>query len=117
MKKKDDLEYIKSQIYNVSILSHVISLDEAIAKINYVRKYFDDITFIPVPKEISKTKMVHTKGAILIDDYAGNLREWEEAGGIGVRFNLENENKGFINIDRLDKVIGISNEKTMTKII
>ena len=108
---------VDSNLYNVSILSHVISLDEAIAKINYVRKYFDDITFIPVPKEISKTKMVHTKGAILIDDYAGNLREWEEAGGIGVRFNLENENKGFINIDRLDKVIGISNEKTMTKSI
>lgn len=103
---------IDSNLFNVSILSHVVSLDEAIAKIKYIRKYFKDITFIPVPKEISKTQMVHTKGAILIDDYAGNLREWEKSGGIGIRFNLENENKGFINIDRLDQIIDIDFTKT-----
>lgn len=102
---------IDSNLFNISILSHVTSLNEAIAKIEYIRKYFKDITFIPVPKPISKTKMVHTKNAILIDDYAGNLREWEKSGGIGVRFNLENEDKGFLTIDRLDKVINIDLEK------
>lgn len=103
---------IDSNLFNVNILSHVTCLNEAIAKIEYIRQYFKDITFIPVPKDISKTKMVHTQDAILIDDYAGNLREWATSGGIGVRFNLENEDKGFITIDRLDKIIDIDFTKT-----
>ena len=49
--------------------------------------------------------MVHTKDSILIDDYSGNLREWEKEGGISVRFSLALESKGFKVIDRLDKII------------
>ena len=96
---------IDSNLFNLSILSHVNSLDEAIEKIKYIRKYFKDITFIPVPKKISKTKMVHTKGAILIDDYAGNLREWESAEGIGIRFSEKLNGKGFYVVNKLDQVI------------
>ena len=73
--------------------------------IKFIRKYYKDITIIPVPKSISKTKMVHTKDSILIDDYSGNLREWEKEGGISVRFSLELESKGFKVIDRLDQII------------
>ena len=62
---------------------------------------------IPVPKKISKTKMVHTKGAILIDDYSGNLMEWEDEGGIGIRFSSTLDSKGFKVIDRLDKILDI----------
>jgi hypothetical protein len=51
--------------------------------------------------------MVNATNAILIDDYAGNLREWTEAGGIGIRFSLELESKGFIVIDRLDQILNI----------
>ena len=51
------------------------------------------------------TKMVHSKDSILIDDYSGNLREWEKEGGISVRFSLELESKGFKVIDRLDQII------------
>lgn len=69
---------IKSDRFNIAILSHVNSLNEAIEKINYIRKYFKDITIIPVPRDISKTEMVHTEGAILVDDFAGNLEEWKE---------------------------------------
>lgn len=99
---------IESNMFNVNILSHVNSLEEAIAKIEYIRKYFNDITFIPVPKQISKTKMVHTENAYLIDDFKGNLVEWEKAGGIGIRFNTDMESNGFIVIDRLDKVLEIA---------
>lgn len=102
---------IDSDMFNINILSHVHSLEEAIAKIEYIRKYFKDITFIPVPKKISKTKMVHTKDAILIDDFAGNLREWTKCGGIGVRFSEKLNSKGFYVINRLDQVIGIVNTK------
>lgn len=108
---------IDSNLYNVSILSHVTTLNEAVEKIKYIRKYFKDITFIPVPRSISKTEMVHTEGAILIDDYSGNLREWEKEGGIGIRFNLEGENKGFINIDRLDQVIDIDFSKPKNELL
>jgi len=96
---------IDSNMFNVSILSHVISLDEAIEKIKFIRKYFKDITFIPVPKKISKTKMVHTEGSILIDDYSGNLKEWGSVGGIGIRFSEKLNGKGFYVIDHLDQVI------------
>ncbi|MDD3453689.1 MAG: hypothetical protein PHN42_05420 [Bacilli bacterium] len=98
---------LKSNKYNVSILTHINSLDEAIAKVNFIRKRFNDITIIPVPKKISKTKMVHTKGAILIDDYSGNLREWEKEGGIGIRFSTKLNGKGFKVIDQLDKVLDL----------
>lgn len=46
------------------------------------------MTVIICPKEISKTKMVHTEGAILVDDYAGNLREWEKKAEYLLDFQL-----------------------------
>lgn len=107
----DSIECIKkiidSEKFNVSILTHVNSLDEAIIKIKYIRKYFSDITIIPCPKAISKTKMIQTKSSILIDDYANNLREWTKEGGIGIRFSLTNNGKGFIAINKLDQIIDL----------
>lgn len=95
-----------SNKFNISILTHVNSLDEAIAKVNYIRKYAKDVTIIPVPREISKTIMIDAKDAILIDDYSGNLKEWEQAGGIGIQFSTDlTKDKGFKVIDKLDKII------------
>ncbi len=96
---------IESKKFNVSILTHINSLQEGIDKVEYIRKYFKDITIILVPKQISKTKMIHTEGSILIDDYAHNLREWESEGGISVRFSPKKNGKGFLVIDRLDQII------------
>ena len=94
--------------FNIAILTHVNSLDEAVAKINYIRKYYKRVTIIPVPREVSKTKMIEAKNAILIDDYSGNLKEWESAGGIGIQFSTDlNKNKGFKVIDKLDKILDI----------
>ena len=36
--------------YNVSILSHVNSLHEAVEKIKFLRKFFKDMTIIPLPR-------------------------------------------------------------------
>ncbi|MCI5734245.1 MAG: hypothetical protein MR297_03610, partial [Tenericutes bacterium] len=83
------------------------SIKEAVLKINYLRKYFKDITIIPCPKEISKTKMIHTKDAILIDDYSGNLREWKKEGGIPIKFSLGVEPNEFIVIKKLDEIIDL----------
>lgn len=98
---------IKSDRFNIAILSHVNSLNEAIEKVNYIRKYFKDITIIPVPRDISKTEMVHTEGAILVDDYAGNLEEWEKQGGLGIKFSTKLNGKGFIVIDKLDQLLDL----------
>lgn len=101
----DIYKIIESNKFNLAILTHVNSLNEAVLKINYLRKYFEDITIIPCPKEISKTKMIHTKDAILIDDYAGNLRSWKAEQGIPVRFSLKGNEKGFKTIKELKEVI------------
>ncbi|MBQ6285057.1 MAG: hypothetical protein IJK67_01935 [Bacilli bacterium] len=102
---------LKSKKFEISFLSHVHSLDEAIVKVKYLRRHFkDDITIIIVPGKISKTKMVHSEGAILVDDFSSNLREWREAGGIPVRFNNELESKGFKVINRLDALLDMFDE-------
>lgn len=102
---EDIQKIIDSNKFNLAILTHINSLNEAILKVKYLRKYFKDITIIPVPKAISKTQMIHTKDSILIDDYAGNLREWKAAGGIGIRFNQEGKGKGFESIKNLREII------------
>lgn len=99
---------IESNRFNVAILSHVNSLNEAEEKVKFIRKYFKDITIIPVPREISKTQMVHTKDAILIDDYAGNLEEWKKEGGIGIKFSTKLNGKGFVVIDKLDQILDLT---------
>lgn len=96
---------IESNKFNLAILTHVNSIKEAVLKINYLRKYFKDITIIPCPKEVPKTKMIETKDAILIDDYAGNLRDWEKEGGIPVRFSLKGNGKGFKTVKELKEII------------
>ena len=98
---------IDSNKFNLAILTHVNSINEAVLKIKYLRKYFKDITIIPCPKEISKTQMIHTKDAILIDDYSGNLREWKKEGGIPVKFSLGVEPNEFIVIKKLDEILNL----------
>ena len=60
-----------------------------------------------VPRALSKTSVINAKNSILVDDYAGNLREWETAGGIPVRFNLNLNSKGFKVIDNLLDLINL----------
>ena len=102
---------IESKKFEISFLTHVNSLDEATSKINYLKsKFKNNITIIITPKEVSKTMMVHAEGAILVDDYSGNLIEWENCGGISVRFSKELESKGFLVINKLDKLINMEFE-------
>lgn len=91
--------------FNTVILTHVNSMDEIIAKVKYIRKYVKDVTIIPVPKDISKTKMINSRFSILVDDYNGNLDEWKASGGIGVRFDLDMDHKGYLVIDHLDTLL------------
>ncbi len=107
----DAIECIKkidaSNRFNMAILSHVNSLHEAMEKVEYLRKYLKDITIIPVPRDTSKTEMVQTKDAVLVDDYAGNLEEWKNMGGISIKFSTELDGKGFPVIDKLDELLDL----------
>ena len=94
-------------MFEISILTHVNSLDEGCEKVNYLRTKFEDIAVILVPKELSKTKVVNSKDAILVDDYSGNLKEWEDSGGIAIRFSEDLESDGFKVINRLDELINM----------
>lgn len=94
--------------FNISILTHVNSLKEAKAKIQFLDGITPDLTIIPVPKDVSKTKMTQTVGAILVDDFSGNLKEWEEKGGIGVKFSpYKEEDCKFLNITSLEELINM----------
>ena len=97
--------------FEVAFLSHINSLAEGVVKVKYLRRHFkNNITIILVPKGIEKPKVVHSKGAILVDDYAGNLKEWEENGGIAIRFSKELESHGFRVINRLDSLLDMFDE-------
>ena len=97
---------INSDRFNVSVLTHINSLNEGVLKINYLRRFFKDITIILCPKVISKTKIVHSKDAILVDDYSGNLREWKSEGGIPVKFSvIPEESDEFEVIDNLTRIL------------
>lgn len=98
-------EIIDSNRFDVAILTHVNSLDEIVEKVKFIRENLEHITIIPVPKAVSKTKMVNATNAILIDDYSGNLVEWEKAGGTGIRFSLELESKGYRVINKLNQIL------------
>ena len=91
--------------FNISILTHINSLKEAKAKIEFINNLFDDLTIIPVPKACPKTMMTQTKDAILVDDYSGNLRTWESSKGIGVKYTKEKEECEFINITSLEELL------------
>lgn len=97
----------KSGRFDVSILTHVTNFSEIVAKLKFVRQYFDDIDVIPCPKEISKTEMVDVRNAILIDDYSGNLNEWKQAGGIPVKFSTTKKSRNYLSIDHLDQILDI----------
>ena len=49
--------------------------------------------------------MINARFSILVDDYPVNLNEWKEAGGIGVRFDLDMDGKGFLVINHLDELL------------
>lgn len=108
----DSIESIKklrkSNKFNVAILTHINSIQEAVAKIKYLEEMLPDITKIVVPKEISKSKMLETKGSILVDDYGGNLDEWSQDGGIAIKFTQNGEKAyKYKSITKLDELLDL----------
>ena len=91
--------------YEVSVLTHVYTLEEAAAKINFIRSKIENINVIPVPKIILKSKIVNPKNAILVDDYGYNVRDWIKNGGVGIKFVKKPENGELRTIFSLEELL------------
>ena len=76
-----------TEIYDVAILTHVISEGEIIAKENYFKAVLPNVKVISVPKGTKKADAVDPKGNILVDDFLPNLDYWHEKGGISIKFS------------------------------
>ena len=99
-----------SKKFNVYILTHINSTNEMVEKIKYLHKVLPQVTIVSVPKEIPKTEVVNASGAILIDDYSENIREWQKKLGIGIKFVKEYEGSVFPEITHLSDVIEMFNQ-------
>ena len=99
-----------SKKFNVYILTHVNSTNEMIEKIKYLHKKLPLVTVVSVPKEIPKTEVVNPSAAILIDDYSGNIKEWQKKLGIGIKFVKELEGSDYPEITHLSEVIDLCNQ-------
>ena len=84
------LDYLKKSKYDTYILSKISSMNEGMAKVNYLRKNEVFTNIYLVPTNISKSDMVSARGNILIDDKVYNLDEWANKGGIAIFFNKDN---------------------------
>lgn len=94
-------EIYNEHIFNPRILTKVNSLNEMVAKIEYTRTKNNDISVICVPNGIDKCKVVNAKDSFLVDDYSYNLINWEQEGGIGIKFSNKQSDK-FITTNSLD---------------
>lgn len=98
-----------SKKFNVYILTHVNSTNEMVEKIKYLHKNLPQVTVVSVPKEIPKTEVVNPSAAILIDDFSGNIKEWQKKLGIGIKFVKELEHGNYPEITHLSEVIDMFN--------
>lgn len=99
-----------SKKFNVYILTHITSTNEMVEKIKYLHKVLPQVTVVSVPKEIPKTEVVNPSAAILIDDYSGNIKEWQKKLGIGIKFVKELEGSDYPEITHLSEVIDMFNQ-------
>ena len=102
--------------HEVKILSKVETRDtdqRIYDKIEWVKEFLPDLdteNIIIVPYHLKKTDFIKTKpeNSILVDDYSVNLKEWQEFGGIPVKFRNENkkkENYAFPQVGKLEELL------------
>ncbi len=77
---------------DISILSKVHTLNEALAKVQYLRDQEIHFPILLVPPHIRKSQIyIPTKGEILVDDSEKNINDWENQGGTGILFSEDYE--------------------------
>lgn len=96
---------IKSNLYDVKILTHVSSSSEVKAKELFLSRHFDNIDMIPVVLPMKKSCAVSAKGSILVDDFSGNIEDWENNGGLGIKFSCNRKKYSYMKISDLEELI------------
>ena len=100
----------ESKKFNVYVLTHINSTNEMVAKIRYLHEKLPQVTVVSVPKQISKTEVVNPSSSILIDDFSGNIKQWQKKLGIGIKFVKELEGSDYPEITHLSEVIDMFNQ-------
>ena len=95
----------KKNIFNIKILTHVISDKEAKAKEKLFAELLPNIEVITVPKDIKKSEMVEVKNSILVDDFLPNVVDWNNKDGIGIKFAGKEASDDVIRITDLLELI------------
>ena len=119
----DSLEKIRRVVrerpeYEVYILTkyNPENLTEEAAKRYFFSMFLPDVEVIMVPFSGHKHETVNPVDSILIDDSMSNVNKWHNAGGVAVRFMLEEEadyDHNVINdLDDFEKTDGV---KTLLK--
>lgn len=96
---------IKSNLYDVCILTHVYNDKEIKGKQEFIDANLKGIDVIYVNKKDNKCDVVDCKNAILVDDYMGNLDLWENKGGIPIKFSTTGKEYNCMSIDNLGDLI------------
>ena len=104
---------LESNLFDISILTHVNSDNEAFVKYTYFKDKIPEVEIIPVKKIIQKGDHVDPTGCILVDDYLPNLEYWEEKGGIPVKFSDSGKESKYITITDLLELIDIFDKKNI----
>ena len=95
---------IDSGLYNVTVLTHVLSKSEKEAKQKYLKERLPEIKYIAVTKPNPKWESVNCKNAILVDDYSENLELWENHGGTAIKFSQKDKEYKYIKINDLKEL-------------
>ena len=98
---------IDSKLFDVTVLTHVLSKHEEEVKKAYLKKNVPDLKFIPVTKPNPKWSAIDCVNAILVDDYSENLKEWQEHGGIAIKFTEKQKKYNYHTIKSLDELIDL----------
>ena len=91
---------------NITVLTKIHSLKEMdlkVKKLRYLCNITSPIVFVPGP--FDKNEIVDATGNILIDDSEYNIKEWREAGGVGILFNSKLSTNTDDKIKRLDYIL------------
>lgn len=96
---------IKSNLYDVSILTHVSSNKEIQVKEKYLKEKLGNINIITPNIGINKCDIVECKNTILVDDYIKNLDLWYKKGGLPIKFSDKGKKCKYMSITNLDMLI------------
>lgn len=103
---------------NVQILTHINSVGEGIAKQEYFEKLLPDVPVRLVAKHVSKADAVNPTNSILIDDHSPNLVDFEEQGGLGIKFDEDKteDYRSYIQNSKTYEFLTINNLEDILKI-